>query len=132
MRQHLPDREAGVAAVRRVLTDPVVKREMSVLDALEDERCGEDFGQAIEMERGVGSGGREPFDILIAERVLPENVVAADNRGGHAWNARLGPQRFDVIGEPAENQVVDRVVGRGGRGGQQEYGDDQSRNEMAH
>ena len=46
--------------------------------------------------------------VLQAEGLLPEDVVGADDRGREAGNARLNAQRFDVVAETSEDQVLGR------------------------
>ena len=44
------------------------------------------------------------FDVLLAERALPQDVVPADDGGGEAGNAGLRPQRLDILAEAVEQQ----------------------------
>ncbi len=58
------------------------------------------------MERRIGPRGNRPVDVLPAEAVLPEDVVAADDGGGETGDAGLGAQRFEIIPEAIEQQIL--------------------------
>ena len=106
MREELADRRVRVGAVRFELADPIVQRQLPLFDAPQDQCGGEDLRETVQMKRGFWPGRDQSVDILKPEGLLPDDVVGADDRGGQTGDAGLNAERFEIIGESAEDQIL--------------------------
>ena len=132
VRQDLSNRGVRVRAGGNEPADRVVEREASFFDAAQDERRREYLRQPVDMEWGVGPRGNRPLEVLPAERTLPQDGVASDDDGGKTGNPGLRPEGFHVIPEPAEDQLVTRIVGVDRHAGEQRDGDRKCQSSLTH
>ena len=92
VREDLSNRGVRVRAGRHEPTDAIVEREAPFLDAAQHERRGEYLRQPIDMEGGVGPRCNRPPEVLPAERTLPQDPVASDDRRSETGNPGLGAE----------------------------------------
>ena len=79
------------------------------------------------MKRRIHSGRHRPGDVLLTIRLLPENVVGSDDRGGETGNAGLDTKGLEVFGKQLEDKALRRR-----RRAQAEQGHRQKEHETAH
>ena len=58
------------------------------------------------MHRRVGPRDDVPFGILVAKPALVLDITSADYGDGEAGNSGLNAQRFEILAEPAVDEVV--------------------------
>jgi len=106
VRQQLTNRCAGVGTGRRVLAHLVVERQPSIRRAAQGQRSDKGLGCAVELKRRVRPRLDVLFDVLLAERRLPDDIGRTDNRGRQARNASLNAQRVEILGKSGLHEVV--------------------------
>ena len=106
VRQDLPDRRGTVRIVRRKFRDGIVERNAVFLHAPQNQRGGEGLRQAVGVKRCIRARGHQPIHVLMAEHPFVGNVSGTDDQQRHSGDADLLAQRFDVVAEARQNQVV--------------------------
>ena len=86
MRQQLPDGCIGLRYVRLEVADAVVEREPAFFNAAKQVRSGEQLSESVDVKWRVRPCRDGSVDVLAAERLFPDDVVAAYDCHGQSRN----------------------------------------------
>ena len=129
MAENLADGRRPVRVSGRVAVDSVAQRNVPFIHAAQDDRGGDGLRETVEVKRRVGARRHHAIHVLLPERALPRDVVRPDDRGRQARDSSLRAQRFEVVAEAAQQQVVGGANRRASGNG---TGNRESDNQAAH
>ena len=107
MRQQLPDGCIRLRYVRFEVADAIVQREAALFNTAKQVRSGKQLSESVDVKWRVRPCREGSVDVLAAERLFPDDVVAADDCHGQSRYTGLNAKRLDVVA----NQLEDWRIG---------------------